>query len=194
MNGGAASDLLLALVCAAIVWRQRRERPGVALAAGLIGLAAMIGTLRLSGMESLVGPHRFFSMLAATAGFPLLGFALRYPDDPVAARATGAWRFAVLAGGLGVGLTVSGLTAWGPALSLLAVLVILVTMAAARQLWRLLGALLMLAGMLMTLAGERAPIETTVALHLGLALGLVLLCLPLPKFKPRSIASLSPRG
>ena len=41
MNPDALSDLVLLLVCAAILWFHLRQRPAVAVAAGLIGLAKM---------------------------------------------------------------------------------------------------------------------------------------------------------
>ena len=37
MNPDALSDLVLLLVCAAILWFHLRQRPAVAVAAGLIG-------------------------------------------------------------------------------------------------------------------------------------------------------------
>lgn len=65
MNPDALSDLVLLLVCAAILWFHLRQRPAVAVAAGLIGLAACLGVLRYSGWAEMLGPHRFTSLLAA---------------------------------------------------------------------------------------------------------------------------------
>lgn len=195
MTPAAASDLLLALVCGLVIWRRRGDRPGIAVAAGLIGLAALLGSVRLSGVDALLGVHRFAALLSAAAGFPLLAFALRWPDDPMAARWSGAGRFALIVGGLGVAITLTLLPAWSQGLTLVATLLILWTMAAARQPAGIAGALALLAGMVATLPGVLPPgTDTTTLLHLGLALGLGLLCLPLPKLKPRSIASPTPRG
>ena len=77
MNADALSDLVLLLVCGTIVWFHRRERPALAVAAGLIGLAACLGVFRYSGWAEMLGPHRFTSLLAACAAFPLLASGLR---------------------------------------------------------------------------------------------------------------------
>lgn len=181
MNPAAASDLLLALVCGLVIWRLRGDRPGIAVAVGLIGLAALLGSVRLSGVGALLGVHRFASLVSAAAGFPLLAFALRWPEDPMAARWAGAGRFALITGGLGVAITLTLLPLWGQGAALLATLLILVTMLAARNRRGLAGALALLAGMVATLPGmlPPGPLDSTTVLHLGLAAGLALLCLPL---------------
>ena len=194
MNGAAASELVLALACAAIIWRHAGKRPGIVVAVGLIGAAAALGTVRLSGLDVLLGPHRFAAMLAACAGFPLLGFSIRYPDDPIAAQAAGAGRFVVLLGGLGAVVTMAGVAAWGPALSLIAVLAVLWTLVSAREAVGIAGAAIMLAVMLATLVGRHDLFNPAVVLHLGLAAGLTMVCLHGAEFKQRSIASPSPRG
>ena len=43
MNADALSDLVLLLVCGVVVWFHRRERPALAVAAGLNGLAGRLG-------------------------------------------------------------------------------------------------------------------------------------------------------
>jgi hypothetical protein len=99
MNPDALSDLVLLLVCAAVLWFHLRQRPAVAMAAGLIGLAACLGVLRYSGWAEMLGPHRFTSLLAACAAFPLLASGLRWPDAPLATRGAAVGRFVLVVGG-----------------------------------------------------------------------------------------------
>jgi hypothetical protein len=180
MIGNAASDFVLALACVWIM-QTRRQQPGLVVAAFLIGLAASLGVLRYSGVEVLPGPHQFASALSACAAFPLLAYALRYPDDPIAAQLTGAIRFALLLGGLGIGLTVAGVSQWGPAVAVISALVIAWTMVAARNPVGTAGAALLLAGMAATVigrAGNAVPLfNPVVVLHLCLAAGLAALAI-----------------
>jgi hypothetical protein len=178
MNGNAASDLVLALVCGWVVATQWQRQPGLGLAALLIGVAATLGVLRFSGVEALAGAHRFASLLSACAGFPLLAWSLRWPADPIAATMKGASRFALLVGGVGVGATVLGLAIWGQAMALVSGLVIAVTMGQRREPAGIAGAVALLVAMAAAGAGKAAPFNATVVLHLGLALALVLLARP----------------
>jgi len=178
MNGAGASDLVLALVCATVILTQRRARPGVALAAGFIGLAAGLGVLRFSGLVAMTGPNKFASLLSAVAAFPLLAFSLRYPASRVALQAGAAVRPLLGLIAAGVALSMAGVATAGPVLSLMSVLVIVVTMAWRRQHVAALGALVLLGGMLATLAARAAAVtafDPVVVLHLGLATGLALL-------------------
>ena len=119
MNPDALSDLVLLLVCAAILWFHLRQRPAVAVAAGLIGLAACLGVLRYSGWAEMLGPHRFTSLLAACAAFPLLASGLRWPDAPLATRGAAVGRFVLVVGGVGIVLTLAGLAREDAALAAL---------------------------------------------------------------------------
>lgn len=128
MNGDAFSDLLLALVTLALAWRLRARRPGIAIAFLLIGVAAACGVPRYLGVPQALGPHRFFSLLAACAALPLLAASLRWPDGHSARRPGAAARFALLAGAIGVVLAaVAGVALWGDAAAALSALVIAVT-------------------------------------------------------------------
>jgi hypothetical protein len=175
MNGNAASDLVLALVCLWVVVTKMARHPGLGLAALLIGVAATLGVLRFGGIEALVGAHRFASLVSACAGFPLLAWSLRWPADPIAATMKGASRFALLVGGVGVGATVLGLVLWGQAVALLSGLVIAVTAVQRRNGAGTAGAAALLVAMAAAGVGNAAPFNATVVLHLGLALALLLL-------------------
>lgn len=175
MNGNAASDLVLALVCGWVVATQLARHPGFGLAALLIGTAAVLGVLRFSGWEAIAGAHRFASLVSACAGLPLLAWSLRWPDDPVAATMKGASRAAVLASGIGVGATVLGLALWGQGVALVSGIVIAVTAVQRREPVGIAGAVALVVAMGSAGVGKAAPFNTTVVLHLGLALALVLL-------------------
>jgi len=175
MNGNAASDLVLALVCGWVVATRMARQPGFGVAALLIGVAAALGVLRFGGLEALSGAHRFASLVSACAGFPLLAWSVRWPDDPIVATMKGASRAALLAGGIGVGATVLGLAAWGPGVALLCGLVIAVTAVQRREAAGIAGAAALLVAMGAAGLGAAAPFNTTVVLHLGLAAALVLL-------------------
>lgn len=102
MNPDALSDLVLLAACAASAWRVAVVRAAWRGAMLLLGLAAAMGVLRYSGLEWALGPHRFFSLLAACVAFWLMVAALRWPQAPLARQATAVGRFVVLLGGLGI--------------------------------------------------------------------------------------------
>lgn len=182
MNLDALSDLVLLLVCVALIWRTHRTRNAVRVALGLIGAAALLGVLRFSGVALVWGPHRFFSLLAACAAFPLLAAALRWPDAPLSCRATAAGRFVVVVGGIGVGCTVAGLALWSQVVPGVSALLILWTALWQRSALALTGALVLAASF--AVAANPKPdalylalFNGTQALHYLLASGLVLLVL-----------------
>jgi hypothetical protein len=175
MNGNAASDLVLALACGWVVMTRLARQPGFGLAALLIGVAAALGVLRFSGLEMAAGAHRFASLVSACAGFPLLAWAVRWPNDPIAATRAGATRAGVLAGGIGVGATVLGLDAWGQGIALVSAIVIAVTVVQRRSAAGIAAAVALIIGMAAAAIGKAAPFNATVVLHLGLAAALVLL-------------------
>jgi hypothetical protein len=119
MTADALSDLVLALVCAGIAARclgGARSRPGIGIAAVLIGLAAVLGVLRFSTWapfnEAVRGAHQFASLVAAVGGFPLLAFSLHQPDSPLATRLAGAWWLVFVVAGAGVAAVVLGVKVW----------------------------------------------------------------------------------
>jgi hypothetical protein len=175
MNGAAASDLVLALVCGWLVVMRMARQPGLGLAALLIGLAATLGVLRFSGVDVLGGPHRFASLLSAVAAFPLLAWVLRWPDDPVATGLAGAARAVLFAGGIGIAVTVFGVASWSPGVALASAGLIAVTMVQRRSVIGMAGAAAMIIGMGAAAARSLLPFDATVVLHLGLAAALMLL-------------------
>ncbi len=183
MNGDAFSDLVLLLVCAALAWRSRATRPALAVALGLIGFAAFLGVLRFSGVPLVLGPHRFASLLAACAAFPLLASALRWPDAPLATRPTATGRFVVVWGGIGVALTLAGVGLWSQVVPGVSALVICWTVVQQRPAWGKLGALLLVGSFVVAATGRPDTLylglfNSTQALHYLLAAGLAALASP----------------
>ena len=185
MNADALSDLVLLAVCAAVGWRDLRTRPAVAVGAGLIGCAALLGVLRFSGIAMLYGPHRFFSLLAACAAFSLLAAGLRWPDAVIARRPAAVGRFVVVVGGVGVALTVLGVGLWSQIVPGLSALVIVWTALQQRRAAAIVGALLLVGSFVVAATGKPGTLyldyfNSTQALHYLLAGGVALLALVRP--------------
>ncbi len=183
MNADALSDLVLLLVCAGIAWRSKSARPAVAVASALIGAAAMLGVLRYSGVPLVWGPHRFASLLAACAAFPLLAAGLRWPEAPLSARYAAVGRFVVVWGGVGVALTVMGVGLWSQVVPGLSAVVIVWTAIQLRSLSAILGALLLVGSFVVAATGKPDTLylnqfNSTQALHYLLAAGLLGLLWP----------------
>ena len=180
MNLDALSDLVLLLVCAAIVWFHLRQRPALAVGAGLIGLAACLGVLRYSGWAEMLGPHRFAILLAACAAFPLLASGLRWPDAPLATRATAVGRFILVVGGVGIAATLAGATFWSQVVPGVSVLVIAWTVVQQRSLWGMAGTLALVGSFVVAATGKADSnylglFNNVQLMHYTLALGLALL-------------------
>lgn len=180
MNADALSDLVLLLVCAAILRFHLRPRPALAVAAGLIGLAASLGVLRYSGWVEMLGPHRFASLLAACAAFPLMAAGLRWPDAPLAKRATAVGRFVLVVGGVGIALTLTGVAMWRDVVPGVSALVIAWTVVQQRNTWGMAGTLALLCSFVVAATGKPESnylgwFNTVQLMHYTLAIALALL-------------------
>lgn len=182
MTPDAFSDLVLALVCAVLAHRCRADgRGGVGVACLLIGIAALLGVLRFSSWEPLAtavgGAHRFASLVAAVAGFPLLAFSLASPGSALARHAAGAWWLAFPIGGFGIAVWLLGFKAWGqlaPLLSVLAIAWVVVGRWQGRGRWTgFLGVACLSGGFAAVFLAP--PDVKTQVLHYALALGLFVL-------------------
>lgn len=194
MNLDALSDLGLLLVCGTILWFQLRQRPALAVAAGLIGLAAILGVLRYSGWTEMLGPHRFASLLAACAAFPLLASGLRWPDAPLATRATAVGRFVLVVGGVGVALTLAGVALWSQVVPGVSALVIVWTVVQQRNAWGMAGALVLVGSFVVAATGKAdssylGVFNTVQLMHYTLALGLALLVLGAARPQARQLTA-----
>jgi len=97
MNLQALFDGLLAAIAFYIALGPARSAPALRLGCLLLGSAAVLGTLRFSGLLALPQLHQYFSMLGAGVGLPMLAIALTQTGSAVASQRRYAWIFAVIA-------------------------------------------------------------------------------------------------
>lgn len=179
MNAGyAISDLVLALACGFVGWRLAGRLPGVAVACGAIGVAAIAGVVRFSGLEGFSGAHRFLSLVAGTAGLPLLAASLHWPDSKVAGQVREAVIALLVLSALGIAIVVgAGFSKWGQWVPAASAVGLLASAIIRRAEHRGAGAIVLLTtfGLVSanrTVIAGLAPIEF---LHYGMALALLLL-------------------
>ena len=170
----AYTDGLLALICLWLLTRASLPL-GVRIAAGTLGLAAVLGVLRFSGLYPIPQWHQFVSMLGACAAFPLLAVAVLWPD----AAATRQLKFASI---FFIGMAVLGVLAVGvaqkrvlvDALTVISVVAMLISLARGGRWSTTLTTALMLAGLLL-FASKATVLPGLVPgdlLHIGMAIGL----------------------
>lgn len=177
MNWQAAFDALLALAAFWVVLGPGRHLPALSLGCLLLGTAALLGTLRFSGVLPLPPLHQFVSLLGAGVGLPLLALALLAPAGVVATQPRFTWVFAVVAAVLCVLLgVVAGIKLWGSVCAFVAALTI-AAVAARRQDRLALGAGICMVLAFAAFAGQLSagPLRPGEFLHIGLALALLLL-------------------
>lgn len=97
MNLQALFDGLLAATALYLAWGPARSLPALRLGSLLLGSAAVLGTLRFSGLFALPQLHQYVSMLGAGVGLPLIAITLAQPKSAVALQRRYAWIFAVVA-------------------------------------------------------------------------------------------------
>ncbi len=170
----AYTDGILALICLWLLTRASLPI-GVRIAAGTLGLAAVLGVLRFSGLYPIPQWHQFVSMLGACAAFPLLAVAVLWPD----AAATRQLKFASI---FFIGMAVLGVLAVGvaqkrvlvDALTVISVVAMLISLARGGRWSTTLTTALMLAGLLL-FASKATVLPGLVPgdlLHIGMAIGL----------------------
>jgi hypothetical protein len=170
----AYTDGILALICLWLLTRASLPI-GVRIAAGTLGLAAVLGVLRFSGLYPIPQWHQFVSMLGACAAFPLLALAVLWPD----AAATRQLKFASI---FFIGMAVLGVLAVGvaqkrvlvDALTVISVVAMLISLARGGRWSTTLTTALMLAGLLL-FASKATVVPGLVPgdlLHIGMAIGL----------------------
>lgn len=176
MNQQAVLDGLLAMVALWAAWRPGSTLPALRLGAALIGVAALLGALRFSGLLPLPSLHQSMTMFSAGVGLPLLGAAMVWPGSVVAQQRRYAWIFAIAAAVLCVLVTVmAGRAAWPPACALVAVVAMVLASLWRRQWWGMAAG----AGMLVAFAAFATkmpvgPLAPGDVLHLGLALSMLM--------------------
>ena len=177
MNWLAFFDALLALTAGYVGWRPARAAPALRLGCWILASAAVLGSLRFSGLLPWPALHQYLSMLGAAVGLPLLAVAVVGPSHALAARQRYTGAFAIGAAVVCTLLVeVAQFKVWSSACALAAGLAILACGVLRRQ------ALVAAAGVLMlaALAAFAGKLQAGVFqpgdfLHIGLALALVLL-------------------
>ena len=177
MNLQAAFDGLLAAVALWLAFGPARRQPALQLGAVLLAAAAVLGTLRFSGLLPLPSLHQFLSLLGAGAGLPLIALAVTRPQGVVARQTRYAWIVGVCASVLCVLLVVvGGFKPWSSVCAFASALAILGVSARRRDPLATAAGI----GMVLafgTFAGQLrvGPLQPGDFLHIGLALALALL-------------------
>ena len=171
----AYTDGLLALVCLWLL--SRASLPlGARIAAGTLGIAAVLGVLRFSGLYPIPQWHQFVSMLGACAAFPLLAVAVLWPDAAVARQLKFAAIFFIILAVIGVlAVGVAQKRVVVDALTVISVVAMVISLARGGRWPTAISTALMLAGLLL-FAAKATVVPALVPgdlLHIGMAIGLL---------------------
>ena len=170
----AYTDGVLALVCLWLL--SRASLPlGARIAAGTLGIAAVLGVLRFSGLYPIPQWHQFVSMLGACAAFPLLAVAVLWPDAAVARQLKFAAIFFIILAVIGVlAVGVAQKRVVVDALTVISVVAMMISLARGGRWPTAISTTLMLAGLLL-FAAKATVVPALVPgdlLHIGMAIGL----------------------
>lgn len=177
MNMAAVLDGILAATAFWLAFSFGREFAGVRLGCILLGSAALLGALRLSGAPINPELHRFSAHLGAGVGLPLIAVTVLWPACLVAAKRRYAWVFAVIAAVLCVMFgIVAKTTLWSSGACILAAVTIL-WVGFVRKEYIIVAAGLSFVGALVvfTIKPQIVDLRPGDLLHIGLALGLILI-------------------
>ena len=170
----AYTDGVLAMVCLWLLTRASLPL-GVHIAAGTLGIAAVLGVLRFSGLYPIPQWHQFVSMLGACAAFPLLAVAVLWPDAAVARQLKFAAIFFIILAVIGVlAVGVAQKRVVVDALTVISVVAMMISLARGGRWATAISTALMLAGLLL-FAAKAAIVPALVPgdlLHIGMAIGL----------------------
>jgi len=177
MNLQAGFDGLLALAALWVALGPARQRPALRLACLLLGSAAVLGTLRFSGLLPLPQLHQFVSMLGAGVGLPLIAFAVIRTDGLVATQPRYTWIVAVVLAVLCVLIgVVAGVKLWAQVWAVGAAVCTAAVAVRRRDLHALGAAVCMVLAFAAFVAQLRAgPLQPGDFLHIGMALAMLLL-------------------
>jgi hypothetical protein len=169
------TDGVLALVCLWLL--SRASLPlGARIAAGTLGIAAVLGVLRFSGLYPIPQWHQFVSMLGACAAFPLLAVAVLWPDAAVARQLKFAAIFFIILAVIGVlAVGVAQKRVVVDALTVISVVAMMISLARGGRWPTAISTTLMLAGLLL-FAAKATVVPALVPgdlLHIGMAIGLL---------------------
>lgn len=188
MNWQAGLDGLLMLVAVWAALGPARAMPAGQLGCLVLAAAALLGTLRFSGVLPLPQLHLFVSALGACVAMPLLAAAVLWPERPVARAARFAWVLAVVLAVLYVLVgVVAGIKLWSAVWAVASALAIIGVSVARRQ-WLAVaaGSSMLAAFVLFASQVSWADWRPGEFLHLGLAVGVWLFGRWLTTCKPPS--------
>ena len=177
MNWQAFFDGLLAAVAFWVALRPARGMPALQLGCVLLGCAATLGTLRFSGLLPMPQLHQYFSMLGAGVGLPLLAIAVVDPRSAIAGQRRYTWIFAVTAAVVcTLVVMILQFKAWVAVSGFVGVLAVLVAAVVRKQRLPMLAGVCMVAALALFAAKvQAAGLLPGDFLHIGLALGLLML-------------------
>jgi hypothetical protein len=177
MNWQAFFDGLLAAVALWVALRPARGMPALQLGCVLLGCAATLGTLRFSGLLPMPQLHQYFSMLGAGVGLPLLAIAVVDPRSAIAGQRRYTWIFAVTAAVVcTLVVMILQFKAWVAVSGFVGVLAVLVAAVVRKQRLPMLAGVCMVAALALFAAKfQAAGLQPGDFLHIGLALGLLML-------------------
>ena len=186
MNWQAGLDALLMVVALWAALGPARAMPAGQLGCLILAAAALLGTLRFSGVLPLPPLHMFVSALGACVAMPLLAAAVLWPQRPVARVTRFAWVLGVILAVLYVLVgVVAGIQWWTAVWAVLSALAI-IGVAVVRRQWLVVaaGASMLAAFVLFALKVSLADWRPGEFLHLGLAIGLGFFARWLTTLKP----------
>lgn len=177
MSSLAMTDGILFL-CAAWMASRVSLPIGFRLAFGILGIAALLGFLRFSGIYPIEAWHRLFTILSGSAALPLLAASVKWPQSAVTNERQFALIFLGAAGLLGVAIAgLAKLRIYDQVLGSLSMLAMLWLLIQLRDGRRILGIVMMIVGSaLFVVKAKVAPwLQPGDFLHLGMAVGIVML-------------------
>ena len=186
MNWQAGLDALLMLVAVWVALGPAKAMPAAQLGCLVLAAAALLGTLRFSGVLPLPQLHMFVSALGTCVAMPLLAAAVLWPQRPVAKEPRFAWVLGVILAVLYVlAGVVAGIKLWSAVWAVVSALAIIGVSVARRQ-WLAVaaGSSMLAALVLFALQVSWADWRQGEFLHLGLAIGLWFFAQWLTIFKP----------
>ncbi|MBT8141146.1 MAG: hypothetical protein HKN88_09855 [Gammaproteobacteria bacterium] len=179
MNSLVVTEGILLSICLYGFWVSDRTQKALLMVLVLIGLAALLGLLKFSGILPLPELHALLAMLSSCVALPLLAVTMVWPTGPVSKTLRYMSIFSFIMAFIGVMLvTIGEFTLWRTICALISALVILLA-----GLWRKQW-LVFIAGVLLVVAlavlGAQKNVLGLLAvdwMHLLLSVSLVVLVL-----------------
>lgn len=173
VNSLALTDAILCIVTLFVASR-RTHSPLLRISAAMFSAAALLGTLRFSGIWPAPAVHTFASMIAGVSAFPALATAASFPSLPWVRSWKSALTAVLVAGALGAAVVMlSGSRLYLDLCAIVSVLTLGVAGYRTHDRLRFMGALIMLAGLLLFAMkiAVLPGLEPADGLHLALAAG-----------------------